>query len=119
MLIVENVQLNEDGVSFDHAPIFDNQSSLHRESDLKNMFVSLPIDLCRHFELKHLTHCLLQSQLHELYVRYTMNPFSKLRSPIQSRVFDEGINEMARQFNAGAVQRASAGGQVDDGMSWM
>lgn len=49
-----------------------------------------------------------------------MNPFSKLRSPIQSRVFDEGINEMARQFNAGAVQRASAGcGQVDDGMSWM
>jgi hypothetical protein len=60
----------------------------------------------------------LQSHLHELYVRYTMNPFSKLRSPIQSRVFNEGIFEMAREFNAGAVKRATSS-HVDDGMSWM
>jgi hypothetical protein len=63
-----------------------------------------------------------QSHLHELYVRYTMNPFSKLRSQIQSRVFDEGIYEMARQFNVEAVVRArnvDNGGSSMDGLSWM
>jgi hypothetical protein len=51
-----------------------------------------------------------------------MNPFSKLRSPIQSRVFDEGIYEMARQFNVEAVVRArnvDNGGSSMDGLSWM
>lgn len=39
MLIVENVQISEDGVRFDATPSFVNQS-LHREADLKHMFVS-------------------------------------------------------------------------------
>jgi hypothetical protein len=41
MLVIENVQLNEDGISFDtSAPFtFLHSSSLYRESDLKNMFV--------------------------------------------------------------------------------
>jgi hypothetical protein len=40
MLVIENVQLNEDGISFDTAPsTFLHSSSLYRESDLKNMFV--------------------------------------------------------------------------------
>lgn len=50
-----------------------------------------------------------------------MNPFSKLKSPIQSRMFDEGIREMAREFNTGAIKMASAGsgGFVEDGINWM
>lgn len=40
MIIVENVQINEDGILIDHTPtLFAHQSS-HREADLKNMFVS-------------------------------------------------------------------------------
>ena len=40
MIIVENVQLTEDGrIQTDNSPSFANESS-HREADLKNMFVS-------------------------------------------------------------------------------
>ena len=132
MIIVENVQIIEDGIQIDHTPtLFAHQSS-HREADLKNMFVSpwpscvLACSLfanctaaCQRFRL---TDTLLwrsmntKTKLHELYVRYTMNPFSKLRSPIQSRAFDEGINEMARGFNAVAIKRAS---NDENNLSWM
>lgn len=44
-----------------------------------------------------------QAKVHDLYVRHTMNPFSKLRGPIKSRVFDEGIVEMAQSFNKTAL----------------
>ena len=60
-----------------------------------------------------------QAQLHELYVRYTMNPFSKLRSPIQSRAFDNGIIKMASSFNSSAMEQISLSleeGQCDDGV---
>mmetsp|Transcript_37479 Transcript_37479/g.79997 ORF Transcript_37479/g.79997 Transcript_37479/m.79997 type:complete len:351 (-) Transcript_37479:313-1365(-) len=97
MILVENIYLNQDGSRRrqDHAPpsslsLFVNNSlpsalssSGSREGDLKNMF----------------------AQLHELYVRHTMNPFSKLRSPIQSRAFDEGIIRMAHSFNNSALEK--------------
>eukprot|EP00956_Cyclotella_meneghiniana_P011750 scaffold16521_cov66-Cyclotella_meneghiniana.AAC.13 len=45
MIIVENVQINEDGIQIDHTPtLFAHQSS-HREADLKNMFVSSSMTL--------------------------------------------------------------------------
>lgn len=96
MILVENVYLNQDGCRHrqDHAPpsslsLFVNDSlqspfsTSGREADLKAMF----------------------DQLHELYVRHTMNPFSKLRSPIQSRIFDEGIVRMAQLFNSSALEK--------------
>lgn len=47
MILLENVQINEDGVvRFHHVPILDNQSCLHREAELKNMFVSVQTKTC-------------------------------------------------------------------------
>ena len=46
-----------------------------------------------------------------------MNPFSKLRSPIQSRAFDNGIIKMASSFNGSAMEQISLSleeGQYDD-----
>jgi hypothetical protein len=45
MLIIENVQLNEDGISFDTAPSSFHQL-LYRESELKTMFVSQSFSAC-------------------------------------------------------------------------
>ena len=127
MMIIENVQFTDDErIQTDNSPSFANQSS-HREVDLKNMFVSFSAQAassgCQYFFitpfLTQSSYSVLKykkSHLHELYVRYTMNPFSKLRSPIQSRVFDEGVYEMAREFNVAAVERAK---MVEDGMNWM
>ncbi len=50
------------------------------------------------FGQQHHRH-ILQTQLHDLYVRYTMNPFSRLRSPICSIKFDDGVISLARSFN--------------------
>jgi len=117
MILVENIYLNQDGSRRrqDHAPpsslsLFVNNSlpsnnSGSREADLKNMF----------------------AQLHELYVRHTMNPFSKLRAPIQSRIFDEGIVRMAQSFNSSALEKVLSsegghvGGSIDgsNGLVWM
>jgi len=66
-----------------------------------------------------------KSHLHELYVRYTLNPFSKLRGPIQSRGFDRGILEMARSFNEKAVMTVGDGNEgrmeasLEESLSWM
>mmetsp|Transcript_30567 Transcript_30567/g.56481 ORF Transcript_30567/g.56481 Transcript_30567/m.56481 type:complete len:364 (+) Transcript_30567:100-1191(+) len=119
MILVENIYLNQDGSrrQQDHAPpssssLFVNNSlssslsnSGSREADLKNMF----------------------AQLHELYVRHTMNPFSKLRSPIQSPIFDKGIVQMAQSFNSSALEKVLSleGGYVggsnnrSNGLVWM
>ena len=57
-----------------------------------------------------------------------MNPFSKLRSTIKSRVFDAGIVEMAKSFNNTALAEVLSfdgiGGQLnakitDDSLAWM
>ncbi|KAL7538080.1 hypothetical protein ACHAXR_008280 [Thalassiosira sp. AJA248-18] len=117
MILVENVYLNPDGSRCsrqDHAPpiLFANNllptsSSLlngnsSREADLKNIL----------------------AQLHELYVRHTMNPFSRLRGPIQSRIFDKGIVQMAQSFNSAALQQISSsfggrGFNNSNGLVWM
>jgi hypothetical protein len=47
-----------------------------------------------------------------------MNPFSKLRSPIQSRVFDKGILDMAQSFNGSAMKRAMLE-RGNGELSWM
>jgi len=111
MILIENIYLNpEDGSRLRHdqqqnnntllpsMPVSDTSSS-SREADLKRMF----------------------AQLHELYVRYTMNPFSQLRSPIQSKVFDKGIVNMASSFNSAALDQSSSGGEGEgkDGLNWM
>lgn len=48
-----------------------------------------------HFDLHHG----IKTQLHDLYVRHTMNPFSRLRSPICSIKFDDGVIALARSVN--------------------
>ncbi len=55
-----------------------------------------------------------QARLHDLYVRHAMNPFSQLRGPVRSRIFDDGITEMARSFNGSALEQVSK-----DGLAWM
>lgn len=116
MILVENMYLNQDGSyrQQDCAPqLMVNNSfpstspnSGNREADLKKMF----------------------AELHELYVRHTMNPFSKLRSPIQSRMFNQGVIQMAQSFNASALEKVlslniHAVGDVlkntSDGLQWM
>lgn len=113
MILVENIYLNRDGSRFGqgdhHAPPMMSSSLPNsggsREADLKNMF----------------------AQLHELYVRYTLNPFSQLRSPIQSRVFDKGIVRMAESFNSSALEQVSSveggylsgGSKKNNGLVWM
>mmetsp|Transcript_22130 Transcript_22130/g.48135 ORF Transcript_22130/g.48135 Transcript_22130/m.48135 type:complete len:172 (-) Transcript_22130:187-702(-) len=68
----------------------------------------------------------VQAQLHELYVRHTMNPFSQLRSPIQSSIFDKGIVQMAQSFNSLALEQISSvegdyavGGLKKNELVWM
>ena len=34
-----------------------------------------------------------------------MNPFSQLRSPIHSKIFDNGIVNMAQSFNTAALEQ--------------
>ena len=58
-----------------------------------------------------------------------MNPFSQLRSPIQSKIFDNGIVNMAKSFNTAALGQISrvkeevGGGDGSDGkkngLVWM
>ena len=69
-----------------------------------------------------------QARLHELYVRHTMNPFSKLRSPIRSRMFDKGIIEMAQWFNTSSLEKVLSldthdvvvkSQNIGDGLEWM
>lgn len=55
-------------------------------------------------------------------MRHTMNPFSRLRSPIQSGTFDKGIMQMAESFNSSVLEQLkdgeSGGGSVE-GLVWM
>jgi len=48
-----------------------------RETELKNLFANL----------------------HNLYVEYTLNPFTKLKSPIVSHRFESKVVELAKSFN--------------------
>ncbi|KAL7442548.1 hypothetical protein ACHAXM_008444 [Skeletonema potamos] len=104
ILLLEIIHMNEDGSRcLDGSPSSSyaslSVSSLpSRETELKNMF----------------------AQLHDLYVRYTMNPFTKLRGPIKSRVFDQGIDEIARSFNSSAIEQAAQNGEATgEGLAWM
>ena len=104
ILLLEIIQMNEDGSRCqDGSPSSVYASSTvsslpSREAELKNMF----------------------AQLHDLYVRYTMNPFTKLRGPIKSRAFDNGIGEIARAFNSSAVEQAVQNGEANgEGLTWM
>jgi hypothetical protein len=42
---------------------------------------------------------MLLVELHRLYVEYTLNPFSALNAPIQSKRFDSQINNVVEAFN--------------------
>ncbi len=37
--------------------------------------------------------------MHELYVEYTLNPFSIIREKISSQRFDHGVNDLVHEFN--------------------
>jgi len=52
-------------------------NSTKREAELKTMFANI----------------------HSLYVEYTLNPFSKLKSQIVSRRFDHGLERLVAVFN--------------------
>jgi hypothetical protein len=43
-------------------------------------------------------HTILQAKVHNLYVEYTLNPFSALQQKIQSSRFDEGIREIVKMY---------------------
>ncbi|KAL7459408.1 hypothetical protein ACHAWC_011612 [Mediolabrus comicus] len=102
ILLLETVQMNEDGSkcqegSSSSSSYASSVASLpSREADLKAMF----------------------AQLHDLYVRYNMNPFAKLRGPIKSHAFDKGIAEIARSFNSDAIEQAIQTGEAE-GLAWM
>eukprot|EP00573_Skeletonema_grethae_P000492 CAMPEP_0201688752 /NCGR_PEP_ID=MMETSP0578-20130828/2470_1 /ASSEMBLY_ACC=CAM_ASM_000663 /TAXON_ID=267565 /ORGANISM="Skeletonema grethea, Strain CCMP 1804" /LENGTH=345 /DNA_ID=CAMNT_0048173193 /DNA_START=66 /DNA_END=1100 /DNA_ORIENTATION=- len=103
ILLLEVTHVNEDGSRCqDGSP-----SSLYASSTV----TSLP---SREAELKTIF-----AQLHDLYVRYTMNPFTKLRGPIKSGVFDSGIGEIARAFNSSAIEQAVQSGEANgEGLAW-
>lgn len=105
ILLLEITHVNQDGSRCqDGSP----SSSLYASSTV----TSLP---SREAELKTIF-----AQLHDLYVRYTMNPFTKLRGPIKSGVFDSGIGEIARSFNSSAIEQAVQSGEVNgEGLAWM
>ena len=50
-----------------------------------------------------------------------MNPFSQLRSPIQSKVFDKGILKMAGSFNSAATDQTASSEmhKEKNGLVWM
>ena len=102
ILLLETVQMNEDG-----SKCQDGSSSL---SSYASSVASLP---SREADLKAMF-----AQLHDLYVRYNMNPFTKLRGPIKSHAFDKGIAEIARSFNSGAIEQAIQTGEAE-GLAWM
>ena len=55
-------------------------------------------------------------------MRHTMNPFSRLRSPIQSGTFDKGIVQMAESFNSSVLEQlkdGGSGGGSAEGLVWM
>jgi hypothetical protein len=105
ILLLEIIHMNEDGSS----------SRCHDLSLSSSVSVSSSLP-SRETELKHMF-----AQLHDLYVRYTMNPFTKLRGPIKSRVFDQGIGEIARSFNSSAIEQAVQNGEANngEGLAWM
>eukprot|EP00804_Cyclotella_cryptica_P025428 CCRYP_017194-RA/>CCRYP_017194-RA protein AED:0.03 eAED:0.03 QI:84/1/1/1/1/1/3/370/339 len=94
MIIVENVQVDEEGIRQNEyaSSLLSNSSSF--VDPIPTTSLSSSSSSNRESDLKHIF-----SHLHELYVRYTLNPFTKLRSPIQSRAFDRGIIDMAQSFN--------------------
>jgi len=61
-----------------------------RESDLKSLF----------------------AKLHELYVEYTLNPFSQLRGKISSNRFDIGVKQHVDSYNEKIAK-------FGDAVSWM
>lgn len=106
ILLLEIIHMNEDGTRCHQdgsaSSLYASSSSVSslpsRETELKNMF----------------------AQVHDLYVRYNMNPFTKLRGPIKSHVFDKGIGEIARSFNSSAIEQASQNGEANgEGLAWM
>lgn len=102
ILLLETVQMNEDGSKC--------QEGSSSSSSYASSVASLP---SREADLKAIF-----AQLHDLYVRYNMNPFTKLRGPIKSHAFDKGITEIARSFNSGAIEQAIQTGEVG-GLAWM
>mmetsp|Transcript_21986 Transcript_21986/g.46238 ORF Transcript_21986/g.46238 Transcript_21986/m.46238 type:complete len:367 (-) Transcript_21986:54-1154(-) len=94
MILVENIFLNEDGSRQNESvPTFANSFPLSTNLS--------PIASSREGDLK-----IIFAKLHDLYVRHTMNPFSKIRGAIKSRVFDKGIVEVATSFNKTAMAQA-------------
>jgi hypothetical protein len=38
--------------------------------------------------------------MHELFIQYTLNPFSNLRDKIDSKRFDAGLSKAVERYNA-------------------
>ena len=104
ILLLEVIHMNEDGSRCNEGC----PSSLYASSTVSS-------SSCREAELKSIF-----AQLHDLYVRYTMNPFTKLRGPIKSHVFDKGIGEIAKSFNSSAIEQATLSGEHHgEELAWM
>jgi len=98
MIVVEELYMTRDGKAVSatsSTPGLSGGSAAptnHREGDLRNIF----------------------GHLHELYVRYSMNPFSQLRGAIRSESFEKGIVGMANSFNDLAIEDANG-----SDLAWM
>lgn len=46
-----------------------------------------------------LTFFFAQTRLHEMFVQYTLNPFTKLRELIVSKRFDDGVTDAVGVYN--------------------
>ena len=46
-----------------------------------------------------LTFFFTQTRLHEMFVQYTLNPFTKLRELIVSKRFDDGVTDAVGVYN--------------------
>jgi len=66
-------------------------SSQHLQQMQTNMQISQQI---RESELK-----VLFAKVHSLYVEYTLNPFTKIKAPIVSNRFDQGLQNLVHAFN--------------------
>ena len=54
----------------------------------------------------------MQGHLHDLYVEYTLNPFSPLRGKILSKRFDDGISKHVVTYNSKVIK-------TGDTVSWV
>lgn len=46
----------------------------------------------------------LFTKIHELYVHYTMNPFSKIQGKVISKRFNQGVKDAVAEYNGATTK---------------